>query len=284
MMLPMNTPICMEINSLCILAVGATMRDHDRQIHALNTLIADDACYFLWGTNFTNQPKIGQLMRVECLRFRRFACKFLYIFRELCWLMKNENPPTSTLSYTILLYPSRQQLWCMKSTQLCRPLYLFSARATTSPAVFNVYDSTLLFELVGCGGLKAGITVPWIYCLHAWHYTINFIGCIEEDTVAGIEVNTELMSALGIDHRLPTAYHPQANGLDERYNKPLVNSLSKFAQKNRETWDKKLGKLFMPTTRQCKSQRGILRLRRCLVGLHAFRARSFGSTDHWGEE
>ncbi len=29
-------------------------------------------------------------------------------------------------------------------------------------------------------------------------------------------VNAELMSALGIDHWLTTAYHPQANGLDER--------------------------------------------------------------------
>ncbi len=56
--------------------------------------------------------------------------------------MKNENPPTSALRYFLLydtsLYPSRQQLWCMKSTQLCGPLYHFSARATTSPAVFNV--------------------------------------------------------------------------------------------------------------------------------------------------
>lgn len=37
-------------------------------------------------------------------------------------------------------------------------------------------------------------------------------------------VNAQLMSVLGIDHRLTTAYHPQANGLDERYNQTLVNS------------------------------------------------------------
>ena len=55
------------------------------------------------------------------------------------------------------------------------------------------------------------------------------------------KVNTELTSAFGIDHRLTTAYHPQANGLDERFNQTLVNSLSKFAQTDRESWDEKLG-------------------------------------------
>lgn len=54
-------------------------------------------------------------------------------------------------------------------------------------------------------------------------------------------INAELMKAFNIDHRLTTAYHPQANGLDERYNQTLTNSLAKFAQENRETWDEKLG-------------------------------------------
>ena len=53
-------------------------------------------------------------------------------------------------------------------------------------------------------------------------------------------VNKELMNVFGIQHRLTTAYHPQANGLDERLNQTLVNSLAKFAQENRDTWDEKL--------------------------------------------
>ena len=53
-------------------------------------------------------------------------------------------------------------------------------------------------------------------------------------------LNTELMKVFRIDHRLTTAYHPQANGLDERFNQTLVNSLSKFAQDDRASWDETL--------------------------------------------
>lgn len=35
----------------------------------------------------------------------------------------------------------------------------------------------------------------------------------------------------------------QANGLDERFNQTLSNSLAKFAQENRSCWDKKLAEV-----------------------------------------
>ena len=43
-------------------------------------------------------------------------------------------------------------------------------------------------------------------------------------------INEELMKVFGIQSRLTTAYHPQANRLDERLNQTLVNSLVMFAR------------------------------------------------------
>ena len=54
-------------------------------------------------------------------------------------------------------------------------------------------------------------------------------------------LNSEMMRVFDINHRLTTPYHPQANGLDERYNQTLVNCLAKFAQDDRQTWDINLG-------------------------------------------
>lgn len=54
------------------------------------------------------------------------------------------------------------------------------------------------------------------------------------------QVNRELMDRYGIQHRLTMAYHPQSNGLDERYNQTITTALAKFAQEERDAWDKNL--------------------------------------------
>lgn len=41
------------------------------------------------------------------------------------------------------------------------------------------------------------------------------------------KLNDELMKTFNIDHRLATAYHPQDNGLDERFNQTLTNTILK---------------------------------------------------------
>ena len=54
------------------------------------------------------------------------------------------------------------------------------------------------------------------------------------------EVNKELTGLMGIDHRLTTAYHPQANGLDERFNQTIQSMLVKFSDTRKDVWDEHL--------------------------------------------
>ena len=57
------------------------------------------------------------------------------------------------------------------------------------------------------------------------------------------QLNNYIMDTFGIRHRMTTPYHPQANGLDERYNQTLINAVAKFAQENREAWDEKIAEV-----------------------------------------
>ena len=54
------------------------------------------------------------------------------------------------------------------------------------------------------------------------------------------EINRLLMESFQIDHCLTTAYHPQANDLDEQFNQTLSNAIVKFSQMQRDTWDERI--------------------------------------------
>ena len=50
----------------------------------------------------------------------------------------------------------------------------------------------------------------------------------------------ELYKLLGIQKVNTTAYHPQTDGLVERFNRTLTDTLAKSAKDNRRNWDKRL--------------------------------------------
>ena len=44
------------------------------------------------------------------------------------------------------------------------------------------------------------------------------------------ETVDKLLSKTGTEHRVTSAYHPNTNGLTERYNQTLINSLRKHCE------------------------------------------------------
>ncbi|GBC34259.1 DDE-type integrase/transposase/recombinase [Rhizophagus irregularis DAOM 181602=DAOM 197198] len=51
------------------------------------------------------------------------------------------------------------------------------------------------------------------------------------------EMLDSLCIELGVKHKLSTAYHPQTNGLVERFNRTLCEALAKYANENKDDWD-----------------------------------------------
>ncbi len=50
-------------------------------------------------------------------------------------------------------------------------------------------------------------------------------------------VTKYLFSLTGTEHRISSAYHPQTNGLVERFNQTLQKSLLKLVKKEQDDWD-----------------------------------------------
>ena len=68
------------------------------------------------------------------------------------------------------------------------------------------------------------------------------------------QVSNFLFTMTKTEHRISSAYHPQTNGLVERFKQTLQRSLVKFVNSNQTDWDEKLdGVLFAYCTSQQKS-------------------------------
>ena len=52
-----------------------------------------------------------------------------------------------------------------------------------------------------------------------------------------VKINQHLFDMTGAEHRISAPYHPQTNGLDERFNQTLVNCLTKLVGEQQDKWD-----------------------------------------------
>lgn len=65
------------------------------------------------------------------------------------------------------------------------------------------------------------------------------------------QVSKDLFSITNTEHRISSAYHPQTNGLTERFNQTLQRALIKLVNNSQNNWDEKLdGILFAYRTSQ----------------------------------
>jgi hypothetical protein len=52
-----------------------------------------------------------------------------------------------------------------------------------------------------------------------------------------LQLNENLCQLMGVKSNFTNAYHPQSNGLDERFNQTLQQQLLKFVQTQKTDWD-----------------------------------------------
>ena len=84
---------------------------------------------------------------------------------------------------------------------------------------------------------KASSVVPFFYediiCRHGCPKVL----LTDRGTHFVNEMLDSLCIELGVKHQLSTAYHPQTNGLVERFNRTLCEVLAKFANERQDDWD-----------------------------------------------
>ena len=58
-------------------------------------------------------------------------------------------------------------------------------------------------------------------------------------------LSTQLYAITHTEHRITSAYHPQTNGLTERFNQTLTRCLAKVVNESQSDWDEKIDTVLM---------------------------------------
>ena len=74
------------------------------------------------------------------------------------------------------------------------------------------------------------------------------------------QVNDHLFELSGVQHRISAAYHPQTNGLDERFNQTLINALTKMTAEKPDEWDQYIDPCLHTGAYLCRYCTGVYKL------------------------
>ncbi len=98
-----------------------------------------------------------------------------------------------------------------------------------------------------------------------WRYGCTKVLISDQGREFVNDINKNLLAQLKTDHRISTAYHPQTNGLVERFNQTLQRSLVKMVNNNQDDWDEYKMGYFLHTEQASNSQLNSHHLRSCTV-------------------
>ena len=79
-----------------------------------------------------------------------------------------------------------------------------------------------------------------IICLLFWRFGCANIIISDQGQEFVNKVEEDLLRLTGTEHRLTSAYHPQSNGLTERFNQTLQTALLKLVNDTQTDWDEHL--------------------------------------------
>ena len=130
------------------------------------------------------------------------------------------------------------------------------ARHVTFPRVFPIGLWGVRYSLFIIYSWYYLITVYFMVSLLLYRYGWTKVVISDQGREFVNKVSKYLNSITKTEHRITSAYHPQTNGIVERFNQTLQRSLVKFINKNQTDWDEKLdGILFAYRTSQHQSSK-----------------------------
>ena len=77
------------------------------------------------------------------------------------------------------------------------------------------------------------MVISTVFIVTSWCSTSNSLTLL----LLLVQVNDELCQMMGVQCNVTSAYHPQSNGLDERFNQTLQLQLLKYVEEDQSTWD-----------------------------------------------
>ena len=151
-----------------------------------------------------------------------------------CDRCQRANPKFKKTRAALHPIPVKDQVWHTIGIDLIGPL------PTTDAGYAYIATATCLFskwpEAEPLPNKTVGAVANFVLKLICRHGCLT-IRISDQGREFVNRIDEELCKLTGVDHRISSAYHPQTNGQDERFNQTLQRSLLKLVNEEQNNWD-----------------------------------------------